>query len=107
MVVVDTLSIVMKGELTVRFVKVQSVSERQEDGPLALMMDVLNGTSAVVDELMLMDINDVVPDVTEKRGTFNLFPSSIFKMNEISVNETIDALRRKAASPEVTASTDL
>ena len=107
MVVVDTLSIVMKGELTVRFVKVQSVSERQEDGPLALMMDVLNGTSAVVDELMLMDINDVVPDVTEKRGTFNLFPSSTFRMNEISVNETVDALRRKTASPEVTASTDL
>ena len=106
-VMLDTLSIVRNGLLAFTSSKVQSVSERDEDNPLALMMVVPNVTSSVVDVLMLTVLSVAVPPVTEKRGTFNLFPSSTFRMNERSVNETVDALRRKTASPEVTASTDL
>ena len=77
------------------------------DPPFVLMMVVSYVTSSVEDGVMLMDVNDVVPEVTEKRGIFNLLPSAAFRMNERSVNETVDALRRKIASPEVIAATDL
>ena len=97
MIVLDTLSIVKNGLLAFTSSKVQSVSKRDEDNPPAVMMVVPNVTSSVEDGVMLMDVNDVVPEVTEKRGTFNLLPSSAFRMNERSVNETVDALRRNTA----------
>ena len=106
-VVLEALSIVMNGECALTSLKVQSVSEREDAAPLALMMVVEKDTSAVEEELMLTDVNEVVPAVTEKRGTFSLFPCSTLKMNEISVIETVEALRRKRASPEAIASTDL
>ena len=100
MIVLDTLSIVMNGLLTFTSSKVQSVSERDEDNPLAVMMVVPNVTSSVVDALMLMEVSVVDPSVTEKRGTFSLFPSSSLwtvRMNEIYEKVTEVALRRKTA----------
>ena len=75
-VLLNALSIVMNGELTFTSLKVQSVIESEDDAPLALMMVVEKETSAVAEELMLMDVNDVVPSVTEKRGTLSLFDAS-------------------------------
>ena len=68
------MSIVMNGELAFTSSKVQSVTERDA---LVVMIVVEKETSAD-DELMLMDVKNVLPAVTEKRGTFNSF-----RMNEI------------------------
>ena len=97
-VVLEALSIVMNGEFAFTSSKVQSVTER---AALVLMIVVEKETSAD-DELMLMDDNDVLPAVTEKRGTFNSF-----RMNEIDEKLTEVALRRKTACPDAIASTDL
>ena len=99
-VVLEAFSIVMNGELAFTSSKLQSVIESD---PLVLMIVVEKETSAD-DDLMLMDVKDVLPAVTEKRGTFN---STSFRMNEIDEKITEVALRRKTACPEVIASTDL
>ena len=99
-VLLNALSIVTNGEHTFTSLKVQSVIESEDDAPLALIMVVEKDTSAVEEELMLMDVNDVVPSVTEKRGTLSLFPSSSLwtvRMTEIYEKVTEEALRRNTA----------